>query len=92
MGEKGNYLFLQLEALRFKRDELKHSNLSKTISSLEKQIETLNQVNEKEREELTQLLNREITPIQENNLWTVFGILIGFLILIALIIRYRFIG
>jgi hypothetical protein len=81
-----------LEALRFKRDELKHSNLSKTISSLEKQIETLNQVNEKEREELTQLLNREITPIQENNLWTVFGILIGFLILIALIIRYRFIG
>ncbi len=92
IAEKGNYLFLQLEALRFKRDELKQFNLSKTISSLEKKIETLNQANEKELEELTQLLNRGITPIQENNLWTVFGVLFGFLILIALIIRYRFIG
>jgi tetratricopeptide (TPR) repeat protein len=92
MAEKGNYLFLQLEALRFKRDELKQSNLSKTISSLEKQIETLNQANEKEREELTELINREITPIQENNLWSVFGILFGFLILVVLIIRYLSIG
>jgi tetratricopeptide (TPR) repeat protein len=91
MAEKGNYLFLKLEALRFKRDELKQLNLSKKITTLEDEIKVLNLSNEKEREELTQLLNQEITPIEENNIWTVFFVLFGFMILVVLVIRYRFI-
>jgi tetratricopeptide (TPR) repeat protein len=91
MAEKGNYLFLKLEALRFKRDELKQLNLDKTIATLENQIETLNQANEKEREELTQLLKQEIRPIEENNIRVVLAIIFGFLILLILIIRFRFI-
>ena len=91
MAEKGNYLFLKLEALRFKRDELKQLNLDKTIATLENQIETLNQENEKEREELTQLLKQEIRPIEENNIRVVLAIIFGFLILLILIIRFRFI-
>lgn len=91
MAEKGNSLFLKLEALRFKRDELEQANLNKTITSTEKEIVVLNQANEKEREELTQLLNQEITPIEENNIWTVFLVLLGFIILVVLVIRYRFI-
>ncbi len=90
MAEKGNYLFLKLEALRFKRDELKQLNLDKTIATLENQIETLNQANEKEREELTQLLKQEIRPIEENNIRVVLAIIFGFLILLILIIRFRF--
>jgi tetratricopeptide (TPR) repeat protein len=91
MAEKGNYLFLKLEALRFKRDELKQLNLSKKITTLEDEIKVLNLSNEKEREELTQLLNQEITPIEENNIWTIFFVLFGFMILVVLVIRYRFI-
>jgi tetratricopeptide (TPR) repeat protein len=91
MAEKGNYLFLKLEALRFKRDELKQLNLSKTITTLEDEIKVLNLSNEKEREELTQLLKQEITPIEENNIWTVLFVLFGFMILVVLVIRYRFI-
>ena len=91
MAENGNYLFLKLEALRFKRDELKQLNLDKTIATLENQIETLNQENEKEREELTQLLKQEIRPIEENNIRVVLAIIFGFLILLILIIRFRFI-
>lgn len=90
-AEKGNSLFLKLEALRFKRDELEQANLNKTITTTEKEIVVLNQANEKEREELTQLLNQEITPIEENNIWTVFFVLFGFMILVVLVIRYRFI-
>ncbi len=90
MAEKGNYLFLKLEALRFKQDELKQLNLDKTIATLENQIETLNQANEKEREELTQLLKQEIRPIEENNIRVVLAIIFGFLILLILIIRFRF--
>ena len=91
MAEKGNYLFLKLEALRFKRDELKQLNLSKTITTLEDEIKVLNLSNEKEREELTQLLKQEITPIEEHNIWTVLFVLFGFMILVVLVIRYRFI-
>lgn len=91
MAEKGNYLFLKLEALRFKQDELKQLNLDKTIATLENQIETLNQANEKEREELTQLLKQEIRPIEENNIRVVLAIIFGFLILLILIIRFGFI-
>jgi hypothetical protein len=91
MAEKGNYLFLKLEALRFKRDELKQLNLSKKITTLEDEIKVLNLSNEKEREELTQLLKQEITPIEENNIWTVLFVLFGFMILVVLVIRYRFI-
>jgi hypothetical protein len=91
MAEKGNYLFLKLEALRFKRDELKQLNLSKKITTLEDEIKVLNLSNEKEREELTQLLKLEITPIEENNIWTVLFVLFGFIILVVLVIRYRFI-
>jgi tetratricopeptide (TPR) repeat protein len=91
MAEKGNSLFLKLEALRFKRDELEQANLNKTITTTEKEIVVLNQANEKEREELTQLLNQEIIPIEENNIWTVFFVLFGFMILVVLVIRYRFV-
>jgi tetratricopeptide (TPR) repeat protein len=92
MAEKGNYLFLKLEALRFKRDELKQLNLSKSITTIENEIKALNQANEKEREELTQLLKQEIIPIEENNTWTVLAVIFGFLILIILVIRFRFIS
>jgi tetratricopeptide (TPR) repeat protein len=91
MAVKGNYLFLKLEALRFKRDELKQPNLSKTITSLEDEIKALNQTNEKEREELTQLLKQEIMPIEKNNIWTVLYVLSSFMILVVLVICYRFI-
>lgn len=90
-ARKSAYLQLELEALQFKRDELKQLNLSKEITILEKAIKTLNQTNEKEREELTQLLNQEIAPIEENNIWTVFSIIVGFLILLVLLIRNRLI-
>jgi len=91
MAEKDNYLFLELEALRFKRDELKQLNLSKSITTIENEIKVLNQANEKEREELTQLLKQEIIPIEENNSWTVLAVIFGFLILLILVIRFRFI-
>ncbi len=90
-ARKREYLQLELEALRFKRDELKQLNLSKKITTLEKAIKTLNQTNEKEREELTQLLNQEIAPIEENNNGIVFTAIIGFIFLIILIVRYRFV-
>lgn len=90
-ARKREYLQLELEALQFKRDELKQLNLSKEITLLEKAIKTLNQANEKEREELTQLLKQEIEPIEENNIWKVFSVLVGFLILLVLVIRFRFI-
>lgn len=91
VAKKSAYLKLELEALQFKRDELKELNLSKDIESVEKEIKSLNQTNEKEREELTQLLNQEFTPIEENNSWTVFTVIVGFLLLIILVVRYRFI-
>ena len=91
MTEKSNYLYLKLEALKFKRDELKQLNLSKSITTIENEIKALNQANEKEREELTQLLKQEIKTIEENNNWIVFAVIFGFLIIIILAIRFRFI-
>jgi tetratricopeptide (TPR) repeat protein len=91
MTEKSNYLYLKLEALKFKRDELKQLNLSKSITTIENEIKALNQANEKEREELSQLLKQEIKTIEENNNWIVFAVIFGFLIIIILAIRFRFI-
>jgi len=88
-ARKREYLQLELEALQFKRDELKQLNLSKEITSLENAIKTLNQTNEKEREELTQLLKQEIAPIEENNIWTVFLVLLTVVLLIVLVIFKR---
>jgi tetratricopeptide (TPR) repeat protein len=88
-ARKREYLQLELEALRFKRDELKQLNLSKEITTLEKAIKTLNQTNEKEREELTQLLNQEIAPIEEDNIWIVFSVILVVLLLIVLVIFKR---
>lgn len=90
VAKKSQYLQLELEALQFKRDELKQLNLSKTIEILQNNIKTLNQENEKEREELTQLLEQEVNPVRENNIWTVFSIMVGLLILLGLLIRGRF--
>jgi tetratricopeptide (TPR) repeat protein len=88
-ARKREYLQLELEALQFKRDELKQLNLSKEITTLEKAIKTLNQTNEKEREELTQLLNQEIAPIEEDNIWIVFSVILVVLLLIVLVIFKR---
>lgn len=84
----GNNLQLELEAFYFKRDELNIKNLTKQITDLEVKIQTLNQQNEKEREELTLLLNQEIIPFEENNSWIVFSILGGLILIIVLFIRY----
>lgn len=85
----GGYLQLELEALKFKRDELKELNLSKEITALEKAIQTLNQENEKEREELTKLLMQEIATIEENNHWIILSVMFSFLFLVILIVRFR---
>ncbi len=85
----GGYLQLELEALKFKRDELKELNLSKEITALEKAIQTLNQENEKEREELTKLLIQEIATIEENNHWIILSVMFSFLFLVILIVRFR---
>lgn len=85
----GGYLQLELEALKFKRDELKELNLSKEITALEKAIQTLNQENVKEREELTKLLMQEIATIEENNHWIILSVMFSFLFLVILIVRFR---
>ena len=91
VAKKSQYLQLELEALQFKRDELKQLNLSAEITKLEKAIQTLNITNEKERETLTKLLKQEITTVEENNIGIVFSITVGLLILLGLFIRSRFI-
>lgn len=88
-ARKSAYLQLELEALKFKRDELKELNLSNEITALEKSIQTLNQENEKEREELTKLLIQENATIEENNLWIISSVMISFLFLVILVVRFR---
>jgi len=91
VAKKSQYLQLELEALQFKRDELKQLNLSAEITKLEKAIQRLNLTNEKERETLTKLLKQEITTVEENNIGIVFLITVGLLILLGLLIRSRLI-
>jgi len=88
IAQKNNYLQMHLEAIQFKQEELQLENLSAEVDKIKAKIETLNQQNNKDREEVNALLQQTIEPIKEERNWSMVIGLIGVIMFCFIALRF----